>query len=74
MTNIHDNRIVPSLLVRDMNETLAFYEQLGFAVTGCDGDESNAGWAEVSRDSIVFQFYTEAPAGTPDEPVCSETF
>jgi len=31
-------------------------------------------WAEVARGSIVLQFHTEPPHGTPTEPVCSGTF
>lgn len=71
--NFNSNRIIPSLLVRDMQVTLNFYKKLGFTVTGCDGDESAASWAEVSRESIVLQFYIEAPVGTPDQPVFSGT-
>lgn len=62
-------RSVPSLLVRDMAETLAFYSSLGFHTTG--GSDQ---WAEASRDGVSIQFYTEPPDGTPDAPVCSGTF
>ncbi len=65
--------IVPSLLVRSMTETLAFYELLGFTVSGCSGDRENADWAEVERNGAVIQFYTEPPTGTPAEPVLSGT-
>ena len=66
-------RLVPALLVRDMKETLAFYKTLGFRLTGCFpmGDPT---WAEVTRDSVTFQFHTEPPMGTPASPVCSGTF
>ena len=67
-------RFVPSLLVRDMAETLAFYRQLGFEVTGCDDAEASSTWAEVKRGEITVQFYSEAPHGTPSTPVCSGTF
>lgn len=67
-------RFVPSLLIRDMAETLAFYRRLGFSVTGCDGAETTSTWAEVSRGQITFQFYSEPPHGTPVSPICSGTF
>lgn len=72
--NTSDNRIVPSLLVNSMDETLAFYRKLGFEVTGCDGTETNSTWAEVRRGTIIFQFYAEPPNGTPSTPMCSGTF
>ena len=67
-------RLVPALLVRDMRETLAFYQKLGFVLTGCHPNHSRATWAEVKRDSVVLQFHTEPPDGTPPTPVCSGTF
>jgi catechol 2,3-dioxygenase-like lactoylglutathione lyase family enzyme len=67
-------RLVPALLVRDMGETLAFYEKLGFVLTGCHPTRAAPTWAEVERDSVVFQFHTEPPCGTPAAPVCSGTF
>ncbi len=67
-------RLVPALLVRQMDETLAFYERLGFRVTGCEPDRASATWAEVTRDGVVLQFHTEPPTGTPERPVCSGTF
>ncbi len=66
-------QIVPALLVRDMKETLAFYELLGFRVTGRFPDGPNPVWSEVTQDSVVIQFHTEAPVGTPTTPVFSGT-
>ncbi len=66
-------RIVPSLLVRDMAETLSFYRKLGFVVSGHNGNGAS-GWAEVHRGAVAIQFYTDPPHGTPTEPVCSGTF
>jgi catechol 2,3-dioxygenase-like lactoylglutathione lyase family enzyme len=68
------NRLVPALLVRDMPETLAFYRKLAFVLTGCHPSHSTPTWAEVQRDSVVLQFHTEPPHGTPPTPVCSGTF
>ena len=72
--NSSSERLVPSLLVYDMGETLAFYRKLGFEVTGCDGAETSSTWAEVSHGQITFQFYSEPPRGTPATPICSGTF
>ena len=68
------NRLVPALLVRNMRETLQFYQKLGFVLTGCHPNQSSATWAEVKRDFVVLQFHTEPPHGTPPTPVCSVTF
>src|SRR3989442_11796507 len=67
-------RLVPALLVRDMKETLAFYRKLGFVLTGCHPNHAAPTWAEVKRDSVVLQFHTNPPHGTPLTPVCSGTF
>lgn len=65
--------LVPSLLVRDMGETLAFYQKLGFRVTGYSPDRAQPTWAEVRRDAVVLWFYVEPPHGTPATPVFSGT-
>lgn len=65
------SRVVPALLVRDLEETLAFYRHLGFRVTSPVEPESV--WAEVERDSITLQFHTEPPEGTPPSPIFSGT-
>jgi catechol 2,3-dioxygenase-like lactoylglutathione lyase family enzyme len=67
-------RLVPALLVRDMSETLAFYQTLGFTLTGCYPNPIAPTWAAVSRASVTLQFHTDPPHGTPPEPVCSGTF
>lgn len=73
MTNppVLGSRLVPSLLVRDLEATLTFYGRLGFALTGVFPDEDAPIWAEVTRDGIALQFYTDPPKGTPTEPVLS---
>ena len=67
-------RLVPALLVQDMQETLTFYHKLGFVLTGCHPDRDEPTWAEVRRDSVALQFHTEPPRDTPPTPVCSGTF
>ncbi len=69
-----NQRLVPSLLVRSIEETLAFYEKLGFAVSSCHPDEDAATWVEVERDGVALQFHSEPPCGTPAEPACTGTF
>lgn len=63
-------KIVPSLLVRDLNVTLAFYERLGFARGGAAPE---GGWAEVTWREASIQFYTDPPHGTPGKPILSGT-
>jgi catechol 2,3-dioxygenase-like lactoylglutathione lyase family enzyme len=62
--------VIPSLLVRDLAETFAFYETLGFRITGRSPDGS---WGEVGRDDVVVQFFTEPPHGVADRPGLSGT-
>ncbi len=57
-----------------MAETVAFYRELGFELTGCHPDAAAPSWAELRRDSVTLQFHTEPSAGTPTSPVCSGTF
>ena len=62
-----NNRIIPALLTRDMQQTLQFYTTLGFQTVGSDD------WAEVSRDGVALQFHSTPPVGTPEQPVMSGT-
>ena len=73
MTRLSD-RVVPSLLIRDFDETLAFYEMLGFAVTAQHPYGDDPHWIEVSRDGITLQFFAEPPVGLPGAPMMSGTF
>jgi catechol 2,3-dioxygenase-like lactoylglutathione lyase family enzyme len=66
--------IVPSLLTSDLEQTLQFYRRLGFSVSGRNAEGTDATWAEVCWADVRLQFYTEAPHGTPAQPVCSGTF
>jgi nicotinamidase-related amidase/uncharacterized glyoxalase superfamily protein PhnB len=67
------SRVVPSLLVRDLDESLRFYEHIGFSVSGYYPDDGNPVWAEIRGRNVVMQLYTEPPRGTPDTPVFSGT-
>ena len=66
-------RVTLSLLVNDMSETLAFYESLGFEISGRQA-EGHGEWAEVRRDEIKLQFFTEPPIGIAEIPTASGTF
>ena len=67
-------RLLPSLLVRDIEESLSFYvNRLGFRQTGAHPSGGSPTWAEIGRDSIVLQLYSEPPIGMPDQPVMSGT-
>ena len=66
-------RLVPSLLARNIDETLSYYRLLGFELSGSYPDEEAPNWIEVRRDDIVLQFHTGPPGGMPKEPVCSGT-
>ena len=73
MTTTLNSRITPALLVRDMRETLDFYQRLGFHVSGSHPDGTQATWAEVRRDGAILQFHAHPPVGTPESPVFSGT-
>ena len=65
-------KAIPSLLSQDLAATTAFYQKLGFAITGEWGDGS-PDWIEVSRDAMVLQFYRDPPIGTHPGSVLSGT-
>jgi len=68
------NRCVPSLLARDMRQTLEFYTQkLGFVQTAYYPIESDPDWTEVRRDDVAIHFYTEPLHGTKVAPTFSGT-
>jgi len=65
--------VVPSLLVRDVRETLAFYERIGFEATGWYPSQEAPTWAEVRRGPLVLELYVEPPIGSPKAPIFSGT-
>lgn len=66
------SRVIVSLLVDDLVETVAFYCGLGFRITGEYGSDEGY-WAEVTRDDVSIQFFDTEPEGLPDKPVLSGT-
>jgi len=65
--------LIPSLLARDMAETLDFYGRLGFRLTDQWPDRRNPKWIELSRDGAHLHFYDDPPAGESDRPALSGT-
>ncbi|MCH9650055.1 MAG: VOC family protein [Deltaproteobacteria bacterium] len=66
-------RLVPSLLAADLAETIAFYLKVGFKLDDTHPKDGLPTWAALVRDGITLMFYSEAPTGTPDHPICSGT-
>ena len=57
--------VAPRFLVGDMEQALAFYEQLGFATPYHD-----EGFAIVERDRIALQFNVSDPTHEPPKEGC----
>jgi catechol 2,3-dioxygenase-like lactoylglutathione lyase family enzyme len=53
----------PSLLARDMRETLAFYEGLGFQLDGCFPDKESPQWMALHRGEARLMFHSVSPSG-----------
>lgn len=66
--------VIPSLLAKDLDETVKFYRVLGFSVTGRYPEAGPPTWVEATRGDAVLQFYADPPQGTPESPMCSGTF
>jgi catechol 2,3-dioxygenase-like lactoylglutathione lyase family enzyme len=67
-------RLVPSLLAREIVETVRFYtEILGFRLTGRHPDKEHPEWVELTRDGVALQFFAEPPKTIPDQPILSGT-
>jgi catechol 2,3-dioxygenase-like lactoylglutathione lyase family enzyme len=56
---------IPILASRDIGETIAFYERLGFAVRGLD-DDFGPTYLMVRRDDVELHF-VHFPEATPEE-------
>lgn len=64
------SKLVLSLLSLDLDATHAFYERLGFYLSG---GAVHSGWIELSRNAVVIQFYHDPPIGTAAAPSMSGT-
>jgi len=72
--NASTKSLIPSLLVYNIEETINFYQVLGFKLTGISPSKEQANWIEVRRVDIAMQFYSNPPIGTSKKPICSGTF
>jgi catechol 2,3-dioxygenase-like lactoylglutathione lyase family enzyme len=62
MTATLSQLVTPSLFARDLGQTIAFYEKLGFRVTGRT-PESAPTWVRVVRDGVTLHFSSVPLAG-----------
>lgn len=52
------NSLTPNIFVKDINETIKFYQNLGFTITMTVPDEGDLVWAMMSCGSVQFMFQT----------------
>ena len=50
--------ITANLMVKSVNETLDFYQKLGFEVQATVPEKGNFNWAMVKRDNVKLMFQT----------------
>jgi len=50
--------LAPNIFVNDINETIAFYRQLGFELTMTVPEEGDYVWAMMSCGEVTFMFQT----------------
>lgn len=66
------DRIMPSLLVHNLEETLVFYQDvLGFSVNDLESEGFGPSWAIVSRDDVAIQFFSHSHHAIPSVPTFS---
>ena len=66
------DRIIPSLLVHNLEETLDFYQNiLGFTVSDLESEGHGPSWAIVERDGVAIQFFSNSHRNLPAAPAFS---
>ncbi len=55
--------VSPNIFVKDINETIAFYKQLGFTVVFTVPEEGNLDWAMMKNGEVTFMFQTYSSLG-----------
>ena len=50
--------ISPNIFVKDIDETIEFYKQLGFTLTMTVPEEGDLVWAMMKNDQVTFMFQT----------------
>jgi uncharacterized glyoxalase superfamily protein PhnB len=58
----------PNIFVNDINETISFYEQLGFKTITTVPDQGDIVWAMMTCGQVTFMFQTKESL-TPDLPI-----
>jgi len=61
--------ITPNIFVRDINETIAFYKNLGFETVMTVPDEGDKVWAMMSCGTVSFMFQTFESLGEDLEDI-----
>jgi len=63
--------VIPCLRVRDMAETMSFYERLGFSVTGRHEEDGQIVWCELMRDEARLHCHCLDHPDMPSTPILS---
>lgn len=50
--------LAPNIFVKDMNATIAFYEQLGFKTIMSVPEKGDYDWAMMTKEGVTFMFQT----------------
>lgn len=50
--------IAPNIFVKNMNETISFYKQLGFSLAMTVPEEGDFVWVMMKNDKVIFMFQT----------------
>ncbi len=64
------NALSPNIFVKDINQTIAFYRQLGFELITTVPDKGDYVWAMMTCGKVSFMFQTFSSLGN-DLPVIS---
>jgi uncharacterized glyoxalase superfamily protein PhnB len=55
--------LAPNIFVKDMNATIAFYQQLGFQTIMSVPETGNFDWAMMTNGAVTFMFQTFGSVG-----------
>lgn len=65
--------IIPSLRARDLNETIDFYQRLGFSLRGIEPCGGPPQWCALGRDGAQLHFHVLDLEGQLRQPALSGT-
>ncbi len=63
--------VIPCLRAYGMQETIRFYEILGFEVTSRAEEQGQIAWCEIARDDVRLQFHVLDHPEMPNAPIMS---